>query len=110
VTDYAVALWRGAAGVHAPVPPAFVDVRDVAPESQVAMQAALQPWVDGGISKTVTLPEGFGLARFEALFDVACRSGLKGFAAYREQARAGEVLMAEGAPDERCCEVGPAAG
>jgi ribonucleoside-diphosphate reductase alpha chain len=74
------------------------------------MQAALQPWVDGGISKTVTLPEGFGLARFEALFDVACRSGLKGFAAYREQARAGEVLMAEGAPDERCCEVGPAAG
>jgi ribonucleoside-diphosphate reductase alpha chain len=110
VTDWAVALWRGEAGVHAAVPPAFVDVRDVAPEAQVAMQAALQPWVDGGISKTVTVPEDFGLARFEALFDVACRSGLKGFAAYREQARAGEVLMAEGEPDERCCEVGSAAG
>jgi ribonucleoside-diphosphate reductase alpha chain len=110
LTDFAVALWREQGGVHAPLPPAFVDLRDVAPEAQVAMQAALQPWVDGGISKTVTVPEGFGLAPFGALFDLARRSGLKGLTAYRAQARASEVLLAQGEPDERCCEVGASAG
>ena len=108
VTDHAVERWRAQRGTGAPLPPHFVDVRHVDPEAQVRMQAALQPFVDGGISKTVVVPEGFGMARFEALFDLACGSGLKGFTVYRAHLP-DEVLLADDEPDEGCCEASPRA-
>jgi ribonucleoside-diphosphate reductase alpha chain len=109
LTDHAVRVWRSRSGGGAPLPPAFVDASGVRPEAQVMMQAALQPYVDGGISKTVIVPEGFGLTRFEALFELACRSGLKGFTVFRPHLPAGEVLLAEERPDALCCERAPAA-
>jgi ribonucleoside-diphosphate reductase alpha chain len=62
---------------------AFVEARDVAVADQLAMQAALQPHVDGAISKTVTLPPEADGADAAAAFREAHRLGLKGCTVYR---------------------------
>jgi len=56
LTDYAVALFESRAGFDAGPPGAMVDASSMAPEAHLDMQAALQPYVDAAISKTVNLP------------------------------------------------------
>ncbi len=90
LTDRALALWRGAGRPGSP--PAFVTADDVSPEAQLAMQAALQPFVDNAISKTVTVPATMPFDRFAGLFDAAYDLGLKGCSVFRPNAVTGEVL------------------
>lgn len=68
---------------HAPVPEAFVSAWGMRPEDQIAMVAEVQPWVDGGISKTLNLPPHTPVSQVQALLTLAWRSGLKGLALYR---------------------------
>lgn len=93
VTDYAVAAWRDLQG-DMPLPGSFVRGRDMPAEDQVQMVAALQPWVDSGISKTLAIPEGATTATLDALYRMAYRNGLKGIAAFPAQAARGVVLGA----------------
>jgi ribonucleoside-diphosphate reductase alpha chain len=58
VTDHALAVWDALPGPRAPLPPAFVDAAELAPEAHLDMQIALQPFVDSAISKTIQLPAG----------------------------------------------------
>jgi ribonucleoside-diphosphate reductase alpha chain len=107
-TDYAVRLWRELRGAAA-LPPAFVTSRDVDPAAHLAMQAALQPWVDGAISKTIHLPVGFERSALAGVFEQAHALGLKGCTVFRSGSARGQVV---GAPNggrddvERCCAVG----
>jgi ribonucleoside-diphosphate reductase alpha chain len=55
------------------------------------MQAALQPYVDSAISKTVALPDDFPVSGVPGLFRSAYDLGLKGCTIHRAQARAGVV-------------------
>lgn len=78
-----VRSWRELHGDRAPLPEAFVAAASVDPEAHLLMQAALQPWVDGAISKTIHLPADFPRERYGALFTRAHELGLKGCTTYR---------------------------
>ena len=65
-------------------PPAWITRDQVRPAAQVAMVGALQPWVDGGISKTLALPSSCNAESVADGFRLAWRCGLKGLTVYRE--------------------------
>jgi ribonucleoside-diphosphate reductase alpha chain len=111
-TDYAVKLWRAARGAT-PLPDAFVLARELDPEAHLAMQAALQPWVDGAISKTINLPNSFAREAYASLYERAHALGLKGCTTFRAGTARGQVVGAapvvpppERDEVERCCNVG----
>jgi ribonucleoside-diphosphate reductase alpha chain len=74
----------------------FVEAREVAVADQLAMQACLQPHVDGAISKTVWLrPDATG-ADAAATFREAHRLGLKGCTVYRPGTVRGAAITGAG--------------
>ena len=104
IEDYVVAQWReGHAGE--PLPACFVTVARLTPEEHLAMQAALQPWVDNAISKTINVPRELDFGRFVSLYQHAYEVGLKGCTSFRPNPVTGAVLQ----PEERkeapvhCC-------
>lgn len=99
VVDPAWGRWRSERGEAAGPPPAFRTVADLAPRDHLEMQAALQPYVDGAISKTVNVPESYPVEVFDELFRRADEAGLKGFAVYRAGRARGAVLSAEEATE-----------
>ena len=79
-------------------PSAFETVEDIAPSAQLAMVAALAPWVDGGISKTLRLPPTSTPHHVSKLLQQAWRRRVKGLTVYRsEPGRAGPVDTTPGA-------------
>ena len=110
--SYAYALWRGAHGAADPVPPFFAGGASIGARDHLLMQAALQPYVDGGISKTIALGGDFPQSEVSGLLRFAFELGLKGCTLYREGARHEVVsgcdpVSAGLAPvrDAHCCEV-----
>lgn len=88
---------------------AFVDAGQLTPADHLAMQAVVQTYVDGAISKTINLPQGITFADFEEVYRQAYRLGLKGCTIFRPNPVTGAVLEAsEAAPDQpeagrHCC-------
>ncbi len=110
-TAHSVRLWRDGEG-DTPLPQAFVTARDVDPAAHLAMQAAVQPWVDGAIAKTINLPTDFTRASYASLYERAHALGLKGCTTYRPATARGEVIASSAAATgptadevERCCTV-----
>ncbi|MEF8792872.1 adenosylcobalamin-dependent ribonucleoside-diphosphate reductase [Thiohalorhabdus sp.] len=101
VEDFAHRLWRQKAGDDAALPEAFIRAPDLAPAEHLAMQAALQPWVDSSISKTVNIPADFPFADFQDVYERAYQLGVKGCTTYRPTAERGAVLEAGEGP--HCC-------
>lgn len=93
VEDYAYRRFRETFGAHAPLPPAFVAAASVAPRDQLAVQAALQPFVDNAIAKTVNVPVDCSFGAFRTVYDDAYRLGLKGCAAFRPNPVTGAILV-----------------
>jgi ribonucleoside-diphosphate reductase alpha chain len=93
VIDYAVRRWVREHGDR-PLPEAFVDALHITPADHLAMQAALQPYVDNAISKTVNVPEGISFEAFEVVFKRAYELGLKGCTTFRPNPVTGAVLTA----------------
>jgi ribonucleoside-diphosphate reductase alpha chain len=106
VEDYAHALFRERFG-DAGLPPAFVSVADIPPGAHLAMQAALQPYVDSAISKTINVPRDYPYAGFRSLYEDAYDQGLKGCTTFRPNAVTGEVLVDQPPtpPAVHCCSV-----
>lgn len=92
--DYACAIFRDKFGEDAALPAAFVSVEHLAPSDHIAMQAALQPYVDSAISKTVNCPQDITFDHFKSVYLDAFASGLKGCTTYRPNAVTGAVLEA----------------
>jgi ribonucleoside-diphosphate reductase alpha chain len=103
LTDYAVALWQKQVGVSGRTPPGFVAVGDLPVRAHLDMQAALQPYVDNSISKTINVPEECSFADFRGIFDLAYDSGLKGCTAFRPNPVTGTVITEEAAEAPHCC-------
>ena len=109
VEDHAIRLWRRLHPNGPALPPAWVDVRALAPRAHLDMQAALQAHVDNAISKTINVPADYPRQDFERIFDLAHELGLKGCTAYRPTPVRGAVLQAAPAavPDylqgPHCC-------
>jgi len=93
VSDYAYRLYRERHGADAPLTPAFVTAGEVSPFMHLDMQAALQPWVDSAISKTVNVPQDYSFAQFRSLYDYAYAKGLKGCTTFRPNPVTGQVLV-----------------
>lgn len=104
VRDYAYALYRERRG-NAPLAPAFVTAEQVPPATHLDMQAALQPYVDNAISKTVNVPADFPFNDFRSLYDYAYDKGLKGCTTFRPNSITGAVLVGTGiqSPSSHCC-------
>lgn len=93
LTDYAVSLWRNLRGGE-PLPPQFVRAHDLSPEAHLDMQAALQPYVDNAISKTINIPDDYDLQAFQELYQLAFDKGLKGCTTFRPNPVTGAILEA----------------
>jgi len=98
VSDYAYRAFRDKFGADAEVPESFVTTRSLTPGDHLRMQAALQPWVDSAISKTINAPEDISFAAFKDVYAEAYALGLKGCTTYRPNPVTGAVLSAEEAP------------
>ena len=59
------------------------------------MQAAIQPFIDAAISKTVNVPEDYPFEDFESLYLEAWHAGLKGITTYRPNSVLGAVLSVD---------------
>lgn len=108
VVDRAYSIWRALEPEARAVPAAFLDITAVSWRDQLLMQAALQPLVDGSISKTVALPEDAPDGTVEDVFESAHELGLKGCTVFREAARpaviASEAECPMQVPDAHCCD------
>ncbi len=92
VEDHAWRLWKARGGNEAELPPAFVNALEISARDHMAMQAAIQPYIDAAISKTVNVPEDYPFERFESLYLEAWHAGLKGITTYRPNSVLGSVL------------------
>jgi ribonucleoside-diphosphate reductase alpha chain len=86
-------------------PPGFVTVNDLPVRAHLDMQAAMQPFVDNSISKTINVPEGCAFSDFREIYDLAYEKGLKGCTTFRPNPVTGAVLSGaeEGADAPHCC-------
>ena len=99
VEDFAHAHYR-ALHPDGPLPPAFVRAGDLTPRQHLSMQAALQPFVDSAISKTINCPEAISFEAFRDVYREAFEAGLKGCTTYRPNAVTGSVLTAHPLPSQ----------
>ena len=105
--DYAYLLWNRERPGQ-PLPPAFVQAQRLPPEAHIGMQAAVQPYVDSAISKTINVPEDYGYEAFKGVYLHAYEQGLKGCTTFRPNRVTGVVLSTEGGGFERslhCCDL-----
>jgi ribonucleoside-diphosphate reductase alpha chain len=93
VEDYAHALFRRQFDAATPLPDTFVRASELTPHQHLEMQAALQPYVDSAISKTINCPENISFAAFKDIYLEAHALGLKGCTTYRPNPVTGAVLQ-----------------
>lgn len=91
VQSHAARQWYLLRGLRTDPPAGWACLDRITPEAQIAMVAALAPHVDGGISKTVSLPPACTPETIEGLIRLAWRSGLKGVALFRRSSRPGVI-------------------
>ncbi|MEN8517729.1 adenosylcobalamin-dependent ribonucleoside-diphosphate reductase [Burkholderia sp. RS02] len=97
VENHACRLFRELHGDNVRLPDYFVTAADIAPADHVAMLAALQPCVDAGISKTVTMPGQCSLSQVDELFFLAWRERLKGITVFRPDPQLASVVTDDAA-------------
>ncbi len=100
VADYAYRLFRRLKGDQAPLPDYFVDAQQLSPKDHVAMQAAVQKYVDSSISKTINCPEDLSFGAFKDVYLLAYDLGCKGCTTYRPNPVTGAVLTLAKAGEE----------
>lgn len=74
------------------LPPYFVTALELSAMQHMKMVAAVAPYVDTAISKTVNVPEDYPYEDFKTLYFEAWKAGLKGLATYRPNNILGSVL------------------
>ncbi len=105
LTDYALARWRAMSREATPVPRGFITAAELPVSAHLDMQAALQPFVDNSISKTINVPAHYKFDDFKRIYDLAYEKGLKGCTTFRPNPITGTVLSEDGAGVEapHCC-------
>ena len=92
VEDHAWRLYRHLFGEDEPLTTAFVTALEMSAQAHETMVAAVAPFIDTAISKTVNVPADYPYADFQNLYMEAWQSGLKGLATYRPNSILGSVL------------------
>ena len=92
VEDHAWRLYRRLRGPHTALPDSFVSAMELSMRAHLEMVAAMAPYVDGAISKTVNAGTNCTRGEFDTLYRSAWRRGVKGIAAFRPNGVLGGVL------------------
>src|SRR3546814_2193537 len=77
------------------LPDAFVSALEISAIDHMLMVAAVAPYVDAAISKTVNVPADYPYDDFKDLYMQAWHKGLKGITTYRPNSILGAVLRSE---------------
>ncbi|MBI2295049.1 MAG: hypothetical protein HYU76_03170 [Betaproteobacteria bacterium] len=99
VEDHAWRLYRHMGGDVEKLPSHFVTAMDISALDHMRMVAAVAPYVDSAISKTVNVPEDYPYADFKDLYLEAWHAELKGITTYRPNQVLGAVLSVAPAPE-----------
>ncbi len=91
VKDFAVHQWEQTKPNQA-LPKAWVDVQALTPDDHLQMQAAVQPYIDNAISKTINIPKTYPFEKLHDVYTKAFELGLKGCTIYRPNIITGSVL------------------
>lgn len=92
VEDHAYRRYRSEGGDVNHLPAHWITALEITALDHMRMLAAVQPYVDTSISKTVNVPADYPFAAFKDLYLEAWRHGLKGLATYRPNLITGSVL------------------
>jgi ribonucleoside-diphosphate reductase alpha chain len=92
VEDYAWRLYKHRGGDVTKLPDYFVTALEISALAHSDMVAAVAPFIDTSISKTVNVPADYPYEDFQDLYMSAWKSGLKGLATYRPNSVLGSVL------------------
>lgn len=92
VEDHAWRLFKQQGGDVNNLPPAFVTALEISAIDHMKMVAAVAPYIDTSISKTVNVPADYPYEDFKHLYTEAWKAGLKGLATYRPNSVLGSVL------------------
>src|SRR5687768_8335868 len=95
VEDHAWRRYKAAGGNVDALPSYFVTALEISARSHEQTVAAVAPFIDTSISKTVNVPEDYPYGEFQDLYFLAWKSGLKGLATYRPNKVLGSVLSVE---------------
>ena len=101
VDDHAWRLYRHLGGDVENLPTYFVTALQISALDHMRMVAAVSPFIDSAISKTVNVPESYPHAEFKDLYLQAWKAGLKGITTYRPNAVLGSVLSVATEPKEQ---------
>jgi ribonucleoside-diphosphate reductase alpha chain len=92
VEDHAWRVYKAGGGDVEKLPRWFVTALEITARAHEQMVAAVAPYIDTSISKTVNVPENYPYDEFQDLYFHAWKSGLKGLATYRPNKVLGSVL------------------
>jgi len=92
VEDHAWRVFKEMGGDINNLPPAFVSALEISATDHMKMVAAVAPFIDTSISKTVNVPADYPYEDFKHLYTEAWKAGLKGLATYRPNSVLGSVL------------------
>ena len=85
-------LWKELNG-DKEYPSPFVTAHEFSPKEQLLMLAALQPYVDNSISKTINVSEDFSFEDFKNIYNLAYELGLKGCTTYRKTKNLSQPIL-----------------
>ena len=92
VEDHAWRTFKKNGGDINNLPSAFVSALEISAIDHMKMVAAVAPFIDTSISKTVNVPADYPYDDFKNLYTEAWKAGLKGLATYRPNSVLGSVL------------------
>ena len=84
---------QGVEGIPLEIQRIFKGAMDIAPEDHIAMQAAVQKYVDNAVSKTINLPNTATVETIKDCFKMAYEMGCKGITVYRDGCKEGVVSV-----------------
>jgi len=99
VEDHAWRLYRHLGGDVSMLPEQFATALEISALDHMRMVAAVSPFVDSAISKTVNVAEDYPYNDFKGLYFEAWASGLKGLTTYRPNKVLGSVLSVVPKPE-----------
>lgn len=82
------------------LPDYFVTSADISPIDRVAVQSALQRWIDASISSTINLPKEATVEQVGNIYMEAWKQGLKGVTIFRSGGKRDAVLTTEASKPE----------
>jgi ribonucleoside-diphosphate reductase alpha chain len=103
VHAHAWRLWQMLKGEQQQPTQGWAWLDRISPDAQLHMVAALAPHVDGGISKTVSMPPSTTAQEIERLIRLAWRLQLKGLALFRRGSRTGVITTGNDPAADASC-------